>query len=67
MYLSEDAALWRDVQFAQTHGGTTGIPIAVFEAELVQQFIPMTVALQADRALLRSGRSRGLITTTGSL
>ena len=49
MYLSEDAALWRDVQFTQAHGGTTGIPTAVFEAELVQQFIPMTVALQADR------------------
>ena len=44
MYLSEDAALWRDVQFTQAHGGTTGIPTTVFEAELVQQFIPMTVA-----------------------
>ena len=60
MYLSEDAALWRDVQFTQAHAGTTGIPTAVFEAELVQQFIPMTVALQADRDFAQIRQKQGV-------
>ena len=60
MYLSEDAAVWRDVQLTPAHGGTTGIPTAVFEAEPVQQFIPMTVALQADREFAQIRQKQGV-------
>ena len=48
------------MQFAQAHGGTTGIPSAVFEAELVQQFIPVTVALQADPGFAQVRRKQGV-------
>ena len=48
-YLSEDAAIWRDVYIIPRFGGVVDIPPQEFEDMLLKKYIPMGVALKAEQ------------------
>ena len=48
-FLVGDAATWRDLYLAKDYPGLSGIPLEVFVQALMQRFIPVGVALEAER------------------